>query len=155
MAVSLHLWFPLGRFGRLPLVACRFLPPWSWFAENRIAFDNVSWQFGPSSFVLGHFFLLGIGLGLDMKWVGVTRFFGSTIAPQNPAVWFLGQREGFWCPRALVVVCQVLSSMSAKAFLPAQGMLLVFRYMGRVLINTFYGETQIASVCEARIYWCF
>ena len=42
MAVSLHLHFPLGRFGRLPLVACRFLLPWSQFAENRIVLDNVS-----------------------------------------------------------------------------------------------------------------
>ena len=48
MAVSLRGCFPLGRSGRLPLVA---------------------W----------HFFLLGVGLGLDMKWVGVAKFFGPTI----------------------------------------------------------------------------
>ena len=78
MAVSLHLRFPLRRFGRLPLVACRFLLPWSRFAENRIVLSNVSWQFGPSSFVLGHFFLLGVGLGLDMKWAEVAKFFGPT-----------------------------------------------------------------------------
>ena len=30
-------------------------------------------------FILGHFFLLGVSLGLDMKWAGVTGFFGSTI----------------------------------------------------------------------------
>ena len=30
-------------------------------------------------FVLEHFFLLGVGLGLDMKWAGVTKFFGPTI----------------------------------------------------------------------------
>ena len=74
----LHLCFPLGHSGRLPMVVCRFLLPWSRFAENRIVLDNVSWQFGPSSFVLGHFFLLGVGLGLDMKWAGVAKFFGPT-----------------------------------------------------------------------------
>ena len=70
MAVSLHLCFPLGCSRRLPLVACRFLFPWSQFTENRIVFSNVSWQFGHSSFILGHFFLLGVGPRLDMKWAG-------------------------------------------------------------------------------------
>ena len=75
MVDSLHLCFPLGCSGRLPLVVCRFLLPWSRFAENRIVLSNVFWQFGPSSFVLGHFFFLSVGLGLDMKW-GVAKFFG-------------------------------------------------------------------------------
>ena len=66
MADSLHLCFPLGRSARLPLVACRFFLPWSRFTEDKIVFDNISWQFGPSSFVLGHLFLLGVGLRLDM-----------------------------------------------------------------------------------------
>ena len=44
--------------------------------------------------VLGHFFLLGMGLGLDMKWVGVAKFFDPTIAPQNSVVQLLG-RGGF------------------------------------------------------------
>ena len=66
MADSLHLCFPLGCSARLPLVACRFFLPWSRFAEDRIVLDNISWQFGPSSFVLGHLFLLGVGLRLDM-----------------------------------------------------------------------------------------
>ena len=82
-ANSLHLCFPLGRFGRLPLVVCRFLLPWSRFAENRIVLDNVSWQFGPSSFVLGHFLLLGVGFGLDMKWAGVAKFFGPTVGIED------------------------------------------------------------------------
>ena len=43
MTVSLHLCFPLGRSGRLPLVACRFLLPWSRFVKNRIVLGNVSW----------------------------------------------------------------------------------------------------------------
>ena len=34
------------------------------------------WTF---SFVLGHFFLLGVGLRLDMGGAGVTGFFGPTI----------------------------------------------------------------------------
>ena len=44
--------------------------------------DNISWQFEPSSFILEHFFLLGVGLGLAMKWAGITRF----LAPQNPKI---------------------------------------------------------------------
>ena len=109
MAVSMHFCFPLGRSGRLPLVACRFLLPWSRFAENRIVLSNVSWQFGPSSFVLGHFFLLGVGLGLDMKWAEVAKFFSPTIAPQNPVVQLPGQGEGFCCPQAYVTASRVLS----------------------------------------------
>ena len=37
---------------------------------------NVPWQFGPSLFVLGHIFFLGVGLGPDMKWAEVAKFFG-------------------------------------------------------------------------------
>ena len=96
MADSLHLCFPLGHSGRLPLVVCCFLLSWSRFAKNRIVLGNVSWHFGPSSFILGYFFLLGMGLGLDMKWVGVAKFFDPTIAPKNPVVQLLG-RGGFWC----------------------------------------------------------
>ena len=155
IAVLLHLCFPLGCSGKLPLVACRFLLSWFRFAENKIVLGNVSWQFGLFSFVLRHLFLLGMGLGFDMKWVGVSRFFGPIIALQNPAVRLLGRRGGFWCPQALIMACQVLSSASARASLPAQGTLLTFRCTRRIVINTFYGETWIASICEARIHWCF
>ena len=79
MADSLHLCFPLGRSARMPLVACRFFLPWSWFAEDRIVLGNVFRQFGPSSFVPGHFFLLGVGRGLDIKWAGVAKFFDPTM----------------------------------------------------------------------------
>ena len=79
MAVSLHLCFPLGRSGGLPLVACYFLLPWSWFAEDLVILNSISWQSGLSMSFLGHFFLLGMGHGLDMKWVEVLRFFGPTI----------------------------------------------------------------------------
>ena len=37
--------------------------------------------FGPSLFVLGHFFLLGVGLGFSMRWAGIVKFFDPTIAP--------------------------------------------------------------------------
>ena len=43
IAVSLHLCFPLGHLGKLPLVACRFLLSWFRFTENKIVLDNVSW----------------------------------------------------------------------------------------------------------------
>ena len=137
MVVSLHLRFPLGRSRRLPLVACRFLLPWSRFAENRIVLSNVSWQFGPSSFVLGHYILLGVGLGLDMKWAEVAKFFSPTIAPQNPVVQLPGQGEGFCCPQAYVTASRVLSPVSTKASSPTQGTLLAFRCTRCTVINTF------------------
>ena len=137
MAISLHLCFPLGHFGRLPLVACRFLLLWSWFAENRIVLGNVFWQFGHSSFALRHFFLLGVSLGLDMKWAEVAKFFGPTIIPQNPTVRLLERGGGFWCPRAYVTAGRVLSHVSARASSPDQGTLLTFWCTRRAVINTF------------------
>ena len=137
MAVSLHWCFPLGCSGRLPLVACRFLLPWSRFAENRIVLGNVSWQFGSSSFVLGHFFFLDMGFGLDMKWTGIAKFVGPTIAPQNLAVWLFGRGEGFWCPRAYVTVGWVLSPVSARASSPAQGTLCSLLRQILEVINLF------------------
>ena len=41
------------------------------------------------------FFLLGMGLGLDMEWAGVPRSFGPTIAPQNNVARLLGRGGGF------------------------------------------------------------
>ena len=55
-------------------------------AEDRIVFGDVSWKFGLSLFIIGHFFLLGMGLRLCIKWAGVAEFFDPIIAPQNPAV---------------------------------------------------------------------
>ena len=78
--------------------------------------DDVSSPFGLSSFVLGHLFLLGVGFGLNIKWAEIVKFFGPTIAPQNPAVWLLGRKGGFWYPRAFIMACQVLSSISTRAF---------------------------------------
>ena len=88
----------------------------SGLAEERIVLSDVSGPFGLSSFVLGQFFLFSMGLGLSIKWAGVVKFFGPTIAPQNPAVRLLGGRGGFWCPRAFIMACQVLPSISARAF---------------------------------------
>ena len=137
MTVSLHWCFPLGRSRRLPLVVCCFLLPWSWFAEDRIVLGNVPWQFGPSLFVFRHIFLLGMGLGLDIKWVGVAKSFGPIIAPQNLFVRLLGRGGGFWCPRAYITADQVLSPISARASSPAQGTLLAFRCTRHAIINTF------------------
>ena len=73
-----------------------FFPPGIWDAESRIVIGNVSRLFGLSLFILGHFYLLSVGLGLGIKWGGVVKFFGPTIAPQNSVVRPLGRREGFW-----------------------------------------------------------
>ena len=51
----------------------------SGLAEDRIVLGDVSGPFGPSLFVLGHFFLLGVGLGLSMRWAGVVKFFDPII----------------------------------------------------------------------------
>ena len=61
-----------------------------WDAESRIVLGNVSRLFGLSLFVLGHFSLLGVGLGLSIKWAEVAKFFGPTIAPQNSTVQLFG-----------------------------------------------------------------
>ena len=47
--------------------------------EDRVVLGSISWQSGFPLFVLGHFFLLGMGLGLDMKWVGAL----DPLAPQK------------------------------------------------------------------------
>ena len=72
-------------------------------AEDKIVLDYISGPLGLSLFVLGHFFLLGVGLGLNMRWAGVVKIFDPTIAPQNPAVRFLGRKGGFWCPRPFIM----------------------------------------------------
>ena len=53
-------------------------PPGIWDAESRIVLGNVSRLFGLSLFVLSHFSLLGMGLGLSIKWARVAKFFGPT-----------------------------------------------------------------------------
>ena len=78
MASPLRSELPLGCSRRLPLVAWRFPLPWFWSVEDRVVLGSISWQSGFSLFVLGHFFLLGMGLGLDMKWARVVKSFGPT-----------------------------------------------------------------------------
>ena len=60
-------------------MACRSSLLGSRLAENRVVLGDVSWQFGLSLFVLGHFFLLGVGPGLSIKWAGVAKFFDPTM----------------------------------------------------------------------------
>ena len=35
--------------------------------------SDASQQLGPSLLILGRFFFLGVGLGLDMKWAGLCQ----------------------------------------------------------------------------------
>ena len=116
-------------------MAYRSSPLGSGLAQNKIFLGDVSRPFGLSSFVLGNFFLLDVDLGFSMKWAGVVKFFVSTVAPQNPVVWLLRRREGFWCPRAFIMACQVLSSINARAFSLVQGVFLVLRYTEHALIK--------------------
>ena len=107
----------------------------SGLVEDTIFLDDVSGPFGPSLFVYGHLFLLGVGLGLSMRWVGVVKFFDRTIAPQTPTIRLLGRRGRFWCPRAFIMTCQVLSSIGGKAFSLVLGMFLAPWYTERILIK--------------------
>ena len=75
MVDPLYLSFFLGCSARLPLMACYSSLLWSRLAENKIVLDNASWQFGLSSFVLRHFFFLGVGFELSIKCAGVAKFF--------------------------------------------------------------------------------
>ena len=56
----------------------RSSPLGSGLAEDRIDLDDVSGPLGPSLFVIGHSFLLSVGLGLSMRWAGVVKFFNPT-----------------------------------------------------------------------------
>ena len=69
----------LGFSRGLPLAVWRFPLPWFWSAEDKVVLSSISWQFGFPLFVLGYFFLLGVGLGLDLKWAGVLKSFGPTV----------------------------------------------------------------------------
>ena len=100
----------------LPLVTWRVSLPWFWLAEERVVLDSTIWWSGFPSFVLGHFFLLSMGLGLDIKWAGVPRSFGLTIAPQNPAVRILRRGGGFWRSRAYIMAGWVLFPYGYQGF---------------------------------------
>ena len=47
-------------------------------AEDRIVLNDVSGPLELSLFVLGHYFLLGVGFRLSMRWAGVVKFFDPT-----------------------------------------------------------------------------
>ena len=51
----------------------------SGLAEDRIFLGDISGPLGLSFFVLSHSFLLGVGLGLSMRWAGVVKFFNPTV----------------------------------------------------------------------------
>ena len=85
----LYLSFFLGCSVRLPLMACRSSLLWSRSAKNKIVLNGASWQFGLSSFALGHFFFLDVGLGSSIKWVGVAKFF-------NPIVYIFRVWRVYW-----------------------------------------------------------
>ena len=68
----------MGALWGATFVGTPFFPPGIWDVENRIILDNVSRLFGLSLFVLGHFSLLGAGLGPSTKWARVVRFLGPT-----------------------------------------------------------------------------
>ena len=107
--------FPLGCLKGLPLVTGRLSLLWFWSAEDKVVLDSIFWQSGFLLFVLGHFLLLGMGLGLDMKWAGVLRSFGLTIVPQNHAAWRFGL-GGFWCSRAYIMAGWVLFPYGRQGF---------------------------------------
>ena len=140
MAGSLGSELSLGCSRGLPLATWHFPLLWFWFAEDRVVLGSISWQSGFPLFVLGHFFLFGMGLGFDMKWVGVLRSFGPTIAPQNPATQLLGWGGGFWCSRSYIMAYWVLFPYGSQASSLAQGTLLAFWRTRCTVINTFMGS---------------
>ena len=73
MVGLLDLVSPLGSSRGLPRATWGLPLLWFWFAEDRVVLGSIFWLSGFPSFVLGHFFLLGVGLGLDMKWTEVSR----------------------------------------------------------------------------------
>ena len=79
IAVPLCWSFCLGRLGGLPLRVCYFFLPWPRFAEDGTILDDSSQQLWAFFIHPRASFLLGLGLGFDIKWVGVPRSFGPTL----------------------------------------------------------------------------
>ena len=73
MAGPLDSKLPLGCSRGLPLATWHFPLLWFWSAENRVVLSRISWQSRFPLFVLGHFFLLSMGLGPNMKWAGLCQ----------------------------------------------------------------------------------
>ena len=57
----------------------RLLLLWFWLAEDRVVLGSTFWQFEFPSFVLEHFFLLGVALWFEMEWAEAFR----TLWPHN------------------------------------------------------------------------
>jgi len=70
-------------------------PSGVWSTEDKIVLGIISRMFGLSSCILEHFSLLGAGLGPSTEWVGVAKFLGPTIAPQNLLFGSSDGKEGF------------------------------------------------------------
>ena len=148
---SIILVFSFGCLGRPPLVArCPSLL-WSRMAEDRIVLGDIFWQLGLSTLILKWFFILGVGLGLNMKWAEVARFLGPTIAPKNPIVRILGWGGGFWCPRAFVMACPVLSYVSARVFSPVQCTFLALWYTTCTHIKFWRLYTPHVQRCDGNL----
>ena len=79
---------------RLSLKACRLSFLWSRLAEDKIVLGDISWQFGLSLFILRRFFLLGMGLGLCMKWAKAAEFFDLT----TPVTYLFFLHIDHFCP---------------------------------------------------------
>ena len=104
MAGPLGLESPLGSSRGLPRTTWRLPFLWFWSAEVKVILGNIFWQSGFPSFVFEHFFLLGVGLGLDIEWAEVSRSLWPHNSPSKsccPAPWtgrriltFLGLYHG-------------------------------------------------------------
>ena len=71
---------------------------------------------GPSLVVLRRFPPQLSPWAYYSKWAGAPRSFGPTIAPQNPVVWNLGRRVGFWCPWTTLPIDWALPSYGCQSF---------------------------------------
>ena len=74
---------PLGCSRVLSLATWRFPFLWFWCTEVRVVLGSISWQSGFPLFVLGHFFLLGMGLRPDMKWAGLYQILQPHNSPSK------------------------------------------------------------------------
>ena len=83
MVGPLGLESPLGSSRGLPRATWRLPLLWFWFAKDRVVLGSIFWQSGFPLFVLGHFFLLDVGLGLDMKLAEVSRSLWSHNSPSK------------------------------------------------------------------------
>ena len=117
MAGPLGSELPLGCSRGLPLAAWRFPFRCFCFAEDRVILNSISWQSGLLLFVLEHFFIFGMGLGLDMKWARLCQILqphnsplkSYYLAPQMEmrVLMFSGLYHGrlslvpLWAPRSL------------------------------------------------------